>query len=265
VPQRSKTVKLTYLLSQAYLEQVFIETGTTPNRTVTIELDPALLTQTHRAYLVRLTGNAEIPEALSLREFTSYLHCDKPVRDNHRPVYFDAPVPASDALALFEADMARYEAAEAEIVRLRAKCDAEQREAEARNEAYEAQRKADAEAEAKAKAQREADKLGWVAAHGSSHLRAAVAAGYDCQRLYVTERAAVEYPGFVVDFDDRASWKARSCPSEAALAFALAHEGEVVWLTAPPREHDDYEPYEAREAVVVRGYLGKYDLVCEME
>ena len=103
----------------------------------------------------------------------------------------------------------------------------------------------------------------WVETHGSDFLKKAVAAGYDCQRRYVTERAALELPGFAVDFDDNASWKSRSCPSEAALELALslaAFGAEVVWLTDAPNA--DAEPYfEPCEAVAVCGYLGKYGAV----
>lgn len=121
-----------------------------------------------------------------------------------------------------------------------------------------------AEKRAAAEAQ-EADKAAWIAAHGSDHLRAAVAAGYDCQRLYVTERAAAEFPGFKVDFADRSRWDRRSCPSEEGLGISLATKGScVVWLTAPVRKVDDEDEWEPREAVVVEDFLGKYDLVREV-
>lgn len=125
------------------------------------------------------------------------------------------------------------------------------------------------------KAETEAAKTAWVQAHGSAHLKRACAGGYDCQRLYVTERAALEAPGFAVDFDDTAGWKSRACPSVEALDIAdsvTAGLGsvEVVWLTEPVTEKaevrgDYYEPYEDEfepcEAVIIRGYLDKYALV----
>lgn len=124
----------------------------------------------------------------------------------------------------------------------------------------------EAEREAK-KAQREADKLSWCEAHGSEHLRSAVAAGYDCQRLYVTERAGVEYPGYTVDFNERSDWKDRSCPSKAALAEALTVDGLVVWLTSgtDAREELDYGyDFEPCEAVVIQKYLDRYRLIKTM-
>ena len=121
-----------------------------------------------------------------------------------------------------------------------------------------------AEQRAAAEAQ-EVDKAAWIAAHGSDHLRAAFAAGYDCQRLYVTERAAAEFPGFAVDFSNRSRWERRSCPSEEGLAIALATKGgRVVWLTEPVRAVDEEDEWEPREAVVVEDFLGRYDLVREV-
>lgn len=114
------------------------------------------------------------------------------------------------------------------------------------------------EAAAKAReAQAQADRAAWVTAHGSDYLKKAVNAGYDCQRLYVTERAAMEHPAYVVDYQDTARWNDRSCPSEAALDEALRVNGEVVWLTNHPADEDDRQC----EAVVIRGYLGQYDLI----
>lgn len=121
--------------------------------------------------------------------------------------------------------------------------------------------------------ERAADRERWIAALGSAHLQRCIAAGYNCQRQYVIERAALEAPGYVVDFDDRAAWKDRACPTPAALdAEDEARDlglGEpiIVWLTKPASdqlpdpEGYDYEAFEPGEAVVLRGYLGKYDLV----
>lgn len=158
----------------------------------------------------------------------------------------------ADFLARVEAEVARR--------------DADTLEAEHAPKLEEARRAVAAKAElARSRA---AEKVSWIAAHGSDRLRKSAARGHDCWGLYVRERAALEHPGFVVDFDDLARWKARSCPSAAALEAAEAVEGaEIVWLTRPPRAHDDYEDgeYAGREALVVGGFLGKYDLVRELE
>lgn len=137
-------------------------------------------------------------------------------------------------------------------------------------------------AEAAAKARKLADdaaahatKLAWAQEHGSEQLRRGLERGHDCQRLYVRERAAIEAPGFTVDIENAAGWKSRACPSERALdaadeADALGlGESEIVWLTAPAadRKRPDYESdvdaeeFVECEAVVIRDYLGKYDLV----
>jgi len=136
---------------------------------------------------------------------------------------------------------------------------------------YERSHKAWAGLKAKAA---EAEKARWIDAHGSAHLKRATAEGYDCQRLYVLERAGLEAPEFIVDFYSGAEWRERSCPTvaaldacDAALKLGLG-EPVVVWLTSPARvtkiedEYGDFEePFEPCEAVVLRDFLGKYDLV----
>ena len=135
-----------------------------------------------------------------------------------------------------------------------------------------------AKKEASQKAERErleAEKLSWIAEHGSDYLQRATALDYNCQRQYVTERATIEFPDYTVDFDDNASWNDRACPSLVALEeverlIKAGHNAKVVWLTEPVegiKEEEDYEyseeTYEASEAVVIRDYLGKYNLVRE--
>lgn len=125
-------------------------------------------------------------------------------------------------------------------------------------------------ADATAKAVKEANRKNWIFERGSDYLRRATALGYNCQRQYVTERAALEFPGFELDFDDQACWKSRNCPSEAALVevevlIEAGHNAEVVWLTEPvvtTRDDDGYpEPFDPCEAIVIKYYLGKYDLL----
>jgi len=122
---------------------------------------------------------------------------------------------------------------------------------------------------------RKAEKAAWIEAHGSAHLKAAFGRGYDCQRLYVQERAAMEAPRFEVDFDGTANWKSRSCPSSGALQAEVEAErlgiGDVktVWLIHPPtdcsrsevEQEADWWDFEPCEAVVITGYLGKYTLI----
>lgn len=128
------------------------------------------------------------------------------------------------------------------------------------------QREAEAEKEHLAKEQKEArlaERATWVATHGSDYLKKAIGAEYDCAKQYVTERAALELgTGFKVDFGKTINWDRRSCPSEQALDLALELQGkgfnaEVVWL----KDYEGETPLETREAVAVRNYLGKYNVV----
>lgn len=140
-----------------------------------------------------------------------------------------------------------------------------QREQEAERRA--AEERYNAERRERARLEREAFEAAravWVAEHGSAHLRRAVEAGYDCTRLYLTERAALEYPDYTLDFDDHAKWESRCCPSEEALAEAEARKGQVVWLVAAPPQVEFYCPREAvivkdptyRDHVLIRGFAG---------
>jgi hypothetical protein len=182
--------------------------------------------------------------------------------------YFSAPQSPGDLIAWEKARREKLAARRAELQpeydRLMAKHEADMALCLAEKEkraAEEAARKKEAEEKAAAEKKAAAEeKAAWIQAHGSDFLKRAFALGYDCQRQYVTERAEMEAPGYQVDFDDEFSWKSRSCPSEEALEMveeliSKGFQAEVVWLTAAP---DLDEPCEA---VVVRNYLGKYDLI----
>ncbi len=123
---------------------------------------------------------------------------------------------------------------------------------------------------------REAEKAAWIEAHGSDRLKRGAVRGDACQRLYVIERAAKEAPGFTVDYNEVAEWEAHAHPSAAALETAAAASrlglgrATIVRLTAAPSAEDgaddmdgDIEPpeFEPVEAVVIQGYLDRYDLI----
>lgn len=131
--------------------------------------------------------------------------------------------------------------AEKAAKRERQEAEAAQRAEERAEERRRAQ--AEQEAAAAAAAARDAEKSEWIAAHGSDYLRTAHQAGYDCQRQYVSERAALDLPGFAV-MPSQAGWSERSCPSEQALQEALRVGGRVIWA----------EP--GFEAILVARYLG---------
>jgi len=114
----------------------------------------------------------------------------------------------------------------------------------------------------------EKDKLDWINHYGSDHLKRAVRLGYVCQRKYVKERAAKEFPDFIVDLDNIATWNTISCPSLAKLSeveklIERGYKAEVVWLTSPAYylNEEDFDDFEPSEAIVVHDYLGEFTLV----
>ena len=188
--------------------------------------------------------------------------------------YFDQPQTAESLLAWVEERealaTAEKAALEAELPALVAAWEADQAAKKEKEAAKEAAEKAAEAAEKAAKAARDAERSAWIAEHGSDYLRRATALGYNCQRQYMTERAAAELPGFDVDFDRRAEWQNRSCPSVEALELVEAlieggHNAEVVWLVEPVAQLEDEDGcpawFDPCEAVVVQEYLGKYYLV----
>ena len=105
------------------------------------------------------------------------------------------------------------------------------------------------------------EKQAWIAEHGSDHLRQAVRLGYTCQRLYATERAAAEFPGFILDFDQLTMWDSLDSPSPEAVAIdaalrAAGHTSEAVRIY---RDHAgknvaDMWNEPGAEAVVISGF-----------
>jgi hypothetical protein len=85
------------------------------------------------------------------------------------------------------------------------------------------------------------------------------------------ERAALELgEKWVVDIKDCYRWEDKVYPSEEALDMEKAledkgHSALIVWVTddGKDREYDD-EPFEGFEAVLVKSFLGKYDVIHPM-
>lgn len=154
----------------------------------------------------------------------------------------------------------RKEAEEKRALQIAEEDDRKRKQAEREKEKIEALRK------------KQFEKNAWIAEFGSDYLRRATALDYNCQRQYVTERAAHEHPDYSVDFDDNAEWNDRACPSMDALGeveslVAAGVDAEVVWLTSPVYGFESYEDeanWEPREAIVIRNYLGKYYLAKEI-
>lgn len=288
-------MQLVYHLSDAARKRIFIESGRDPGQVQRLEVDPATLSTEDRRLLVTRDPN-----------LNTTIHLDHPDWDGYHETsaWLKLNAVATDAAELLAAyrdvraaGLARVDAAIEE--RIAAKIQTyrawdDEREpgligisefersprrqelldaraaavaaAKAKQERLAEQRKQDAARQEAEKAARLAERRAWALEHGSSRLRKCIEMEYDCQRLYVLERAAIERPGYVVDFDDKAAWKSRSGPSEAALDEAARVGGEVVWLTRLPLDDGAPEDYQEgwedeREAVVIRQYLGKYDLI----
>lgn len=280
-------MRIEYRVKREVREQQYIETGKMPDERQVYTLDDAKLTPEFRAFWLKNNGGGTLQ--VRSNSLTGY-----------KSAWFAPFVATNDEEAVNllsewrdereAADVAWQEKVEAALRQaidgLRAKLENDDLmspavylewaglpgydEAKSLQRAIERKHtEAQAEAEAQAKAERErleADKAAWIEAHGSEKLQAKFAAGYDCQRPYVIQRAAQEYPGYVVDWHDTASYKPRYCPSDAGFEEAQRVGGRVVWLIEPPSvkkaEADEYpEEFEECEAVLVENYLGQYILV----
>lgn len=112
--------------------------------------------------------------------------------------------------------------------------------------------------EAVEKAKVEEEKQAWIETHGSERLKEATKRGYDCKRLYLTERLALELPGYVTRiWDGRGQWelKDRSCPSEKALEEVkrlekLGIKPVIKWAVF----EDDDGDTEEEEIVYIENY-----------
>lgn len=121
---------------------------------------------------------------------------------------------------------------------------------------------------------REQEKADWIMKYGSDYLKDCLELDVKANLEYVVERANIEFPGYVVDYTNNTSWGEKFSPSKEALSElrrirGLGVEALIVWLTSPAQvrkednddcEYDYRDKYEPCEAVVIRNYLGKYDL-----
>lgn len=296
-------MKLVYHLTDEARKRIFVETGKDPGRDQAVEVDPAQLSADDRRLL--LTLNPTLASTTNLvglpkwnitdgitRSAFGWLELNAPTDDPvallatyHDAVVVsqrDAEAERDAALQALIAELTTWPA-DREVYRSVGKAFAgAPREAEARaaldaarsrhaayRAAEQAERTAQVAAAAAERVQREQERAAWARSHGSTHLKKCVESGYDCQRLYVLERAALEHPGYLVDYNGVAEWRERSGPSERSLDEATRVGGTVVWLTAEPssaiaepEEDGSWEkPFQPCEAVVISGYLGKYDLI----
>ncbi|HMQ31878.1 MAG TPA: hypothetical protein PKD53_14210 [Chloroflexaceae bacterium] len=288
-------MELIYHLSEEARHRIFVETGRDPGREQALAADPAELDADARRLLASVNPSLAERAVLTVPGWSLGM-------ESQRPYTLDDP--ADDPAALLAGYQAARLAGRAAVraglterleAQLRtleswdserepgvlnrgyyaptgrvAELEAAHAAATARAQAKAAELRRQREAEEVARQQerqaREAEKRAWIADFGSDHLRRCMAGGYNCQRQYVLDRAAREFPGYVVDYNDAAAWHDRSGPSEAALIEAERVGGTVVWLTSEPGNAVVDDPdagygFEPCEAVVVRGYLGKYDLI----
>jgi hypothetical protein len=134
----------------------------------------------------------------------------------------------------------------------------------------------------------------WAFEKGSERLQMGIEDGYRMIPVYLTERIALEIPGFYAYLPkqrDGVSWQPRTGPSQAALTWRRAVQeqiddhcppgmtsptAEIVWMKAPPEEMCDtssgaywvVDPdgeYQRRrvpfESIVVPEWLGRYTLI----
>lgn len=293
-------MELVYDLTDAARQRIFVETGRDPGTEQRLEVDPTQLMREDRALLAELNPQLRDVVRLTLPEWSVLdepasrrLVLETIINDPAEllAVYRDArqaaqatfeasrDAAAQKRLTAYEEHDGRYRPAELDSYDRRRRfagsphlpaLEAAYAAALERWREHERQvaeeRRRDQERREAEKQQRLEERRAWIAEHGSAYLRKCEHAGYDCQRRYVLERAALEFPGYVVDFDDNARWKDRSGPSEAALDEAARVGGIVVWLTRSPVDDGNPEEYQAgwddeREAVVIRQYLGRYDLI----
>jgi hypothetical protein len=126
---------------------------------------------------------------------------------------------------------------------------------------------AEKEEEKASKERYESEKREWILACGSQYLKDCLEMGVKANLEYVAERATLEFPGFTVDYADAAEWGERVSPTGESLQTLkklrmATPESEIVWLTCPAMERNEStEGFEPCEAIIIRKYLGKYDLV----
>jgi len=226
-------VKIEYKLSKEAQKKRFIETADKSER-IKVEFNPADLTKGQRKILTE----AHLPNWNELGiYYVDYEHYRAPSLE-HVEAEYDHELSIEDIFKEITKQTRSYEKKNTEYLEARkaydAECEKERKAEEKRKAEKKAQRKAEIEKELK-------ECETWIAEHGSDYLKRACGAGHDCTRGYLTERAAKEYPDAILDFNDHADWRTRSCPSVKALdlrdEILKEHsdaEVEIVWLTAEP-------------------------------
>lgn len=263
-----KTIDLIYYLSPTGQKASLLSGGSgAKEQIVTVPLTEELLNWT----TINADGTIQ-PIKCVQRTYKPNYDYTAIITDSLRstPPLFDAPQTADYLIAWLRQEMAarveRRTELETQLPQLRAEYEQEQAQYEQQRAEENAKHEAHLAAIRAKHEEQAADKKAWIAAHGSAYLKhAALDHGYPCQERYVVERAALELPDYRVDLHGSLYWDEPDCPSADALAevdrlTAQGYTAQVVWLTRSPNEDDDAF-FTEREAVIVRRFLGRYDLV----
>lgn len=116
----------------------------------------------------------------------------------------------------------------------------------------------------------------WAKTHGSRRLQMGMEDGYRMVGVYLSERLAIEAPGFYAWLpDEHVTWKDRTGPTEEALLLRRDvltrkpcpvpdEDIEIVWFKQLPSGMYDSEMHEGDngcEAIVIPEYLNRYTLI----
>jgi len=181
---------------------------------------------------------------------------------------FDAPQTIEQLISWEKARRDRRKKAQEELEAKAGENELRRKELKDEYEANLERRKSREALEKEAGIRRRKEKLDWIEQFGSGHLQRAFRLDYDCQRKYVEERSAKEFPDYILDFDDDLDYEERVCPSEVSLRIIeplieKGYSAQVVWVTPESDSYYDYEDESSSdeyEAVLIRFYLDRYQL-----
>lgn len=270
-------MKIRYQYSESFVREMWAKTGQSVSRSGEFLLPDVELNEAERRLLLKVEDfqtddvfGSTNTSSVGLYVYRAIPHSAQyPPRIDKAPLALDAEPDREAIIRALEEMVTSKERAEADLVTLKADFEAWKAAEAVKRERERAEREAEQVAlKAKADAEK-AERLAWIAEHGSPRLKKCIAHGYDCTRLYEIERAAVEFPGWAFDYNDTGTYKERSGPTlealealEAAQAQYPQAEISIVWLTgeptsAPGQEAD--EEWEPREALLLER-PSKHDL-----
>lgn len=110
----------------------------------------------------------------------------------------------------------------------------------------------------------EKERDNWITVQGSQYLKDAFELGYNINEKYVVERAQKEFPDYDMDVCGDALYCMKDNPDEDSLneVIRLIEQGfDAIVAELASYSDEDEEYSEECEAIVIRDYLGVYDLV----